>query len=192
VLDIIIMNKTLIIGLSALALATGGAAYAHNHGGGMKGDGPAKGPVTRAEAQTHAVAMFKKMDANNDGVLTAADREARMAERRAKAFAAMDADKNGQISRDEFMAHRQGGNDGAKKGYGMGMRGHHGGRMLAGMADADKDGRITQAEFVTAALARFDKADTNKDGTLSVEERKAMQEKMRGKWRESKRDESTK
>lgn len=188
------MNKTLIIGLSAIALATGGAAYAHNHGGGMKAADYEQGPVTRAEAQTRAAAMFKKMDANNDGVLTAADREARMAERRAKAFAAMDTDKNGQISRDEFMAYRQGGKDGAKgsgKGYGKGERGHHGGRMLAGMADADKDGRITQAEFVAAALARFDKADTNKDGTVSVEERKAMQEKMRGKWREAKREGTT-
>jgi hypothetical protein len=43
---------------------------------------------------------------------------------------------------------------------------------MARMADADKDGTVTQAEFTTAALARFDRADANGDGTISGEERR--------------------
>jgi Ca2+-binding EF-hand superfamily protein len=178
------MNKSLIIGLSAMALATSGAAYAHNHGGDMMGDADGNGVMTRAEAQAGAAAMFAKMDANNDGALTPADREARMAEHRAQMFAMMDTDKNGQISRNEFMAHKHEGMRGDKdgKGHKMGMRGRGGGMMMQ-KADANNDGRVTKAEFTAAAMTRFDRADANKDGQVTSDERKAMREEMRGKWR---------
>lgn len=183
------MTRRLLIGLSAIALAaTGGAALAHNHGGGMKADADGNGVVTRAEAEASAKKMFARMDADGNGMLTAADREARMAARRAEMFASMDTDRNGQISRDEFMAHRHEGKGDGKGGHKMGMRGHGYGKMMTGMADANKDGSITQAEFVAAALARFDKADANKDGQVTAEERKAMYEQMRGKMREMKQD----
>ncbi|MCB2064242.1 MAG: EF-hand domain-containing protein [Novosphingobium sp.] len=190
------MNKTLLVGLSALALVGGGtAALAAHHGGGMKADANGDGIVTRAEAQTGAAAMFAKMDANSDGVLNAADREARMKERRTKMFAAIDADGNGQISREEFMAHKhegkrgemRGDKDGMKGGMGhkMGMRGHRGGKMMQ-MADANKDGSISKAEFTAAAMSRFDKTDANNDGKVTAEERQAAREQMRAKWREMK------
>ena len=38
-------------------------------------------------------------------------------------------------------------------------------------ADTDGDRAISQAEFQTAALARFDAADGNKDGQVTAEER---------------------
>jgi len=172
------MKKPLILGLSAIALATGGVAFAHNHGGGMKADTDGNGQVSRAEAEAGAAARFARMDANNDGALTAADREARMAEHRAKMFTALDADKNGQISRDEFMTHKPEGMH-AGMGHGghkMGMRGHRGGGMMMGMADANKDGSVSKAEFTAAALARFDKTDADKNGQISAEERKAMRD----------------
>lgn len=190
------MNKTLLAGLSAMALVGGaGAAYAHNHGGGMKADANGDGIVTRAEAETGATERFAKMDANNDGVINAADREMRMNERRTKMFAMMDADNNGQISRDEFMAHKHegmrggmhGGKDGMKEGKGhkMGMRGHRGGKMMQ-MADTNNDGAISKAEFTAAWMSRFDKADANNDGQVTAEERQAMREQMRAKWHEKK------
>ena len=40
-------------------------------------------------------------------------------------------------------------------------------------ADADNDGSVTQAEFTTAALARFDRTDANSDGTVSRDERRS-------------------
>jgi hypothetical protein len=54
-----------------------------------------------------------------------------------------------------------------------------GGAMLLGMADANKDGAVTQAEFTAGALAMFDKADANKDGTVSREEHRAARAAMR-------------
>jgi Ca2+-binding EF-hand superfamily protein len=43
--------------------------------------------------------------------------------------------------------------------------------------DADKDGKVTAAEYPKAALAAFDLADTNKDGTLSAQEKQAARKK---------------
>jgi len=183
------MKKSLIAGLSAIALATGGVAFAHSYGGGgMKADTDGNGQVSRAEAEAGAAARFARMDANNDGALTAADREARMTEHRSKMFTALDADKNGQISRDEFMTHKPEGMH-AGMGHGghkMGMHGSRGGGMMMGMADSNKDGSVSKAEFTTAALARFDRTDTDKNGQVSPEERKAMHDQMRETWRSMK------
>lgn len=161
--------------------------------------------VTRAEAQANAVAKFAKMDANGDGKVDAADREARRTEMRAKAFERLDANKDGTVSKaewDQASADRQ-----AKRGEraekraeagepgkrGPGMRGHHGKRgghhgMRGGRggmmkADANGDKAITAAEFQTAALARFDAADANKDGKVTPEERKAQRDAQREAWK---------
>lgn len=40
-------------------------------------------------------------------------------------------------------------------------------------ADADRDGRISRAEFVDARVARLTALDTNRDGSVSAEERQA-------------------
>lgn len=146
---------------------------------------------TRAEVQTKAAEMFAKLDANKDGKLDAADRAAKRAERQAKKFARLDADGNGSISKAEW--DQQGADRAAKRaaageagqGKRHAMRGHHGkrgghhGMRMMGKADTDGDKAISQAEFQTAALARFDAADANKDGQVTAEERKAQ----RGAWR---------
>jgi len=153
---------------------------------------------TRAEAQAKAAQLFAKMDANKDGKLDATDRAAQRAERQAKIFASLDADGNGSISKAEWDKH--GADRAAKRaergekradageaGEGKrhhGMRGGHGKRgghhgMMMGKADASGDKAISQAEFQTAALARFDAADANKDGQVTAEERQAQ----RGAWR---------
>ncbi|MGH6695198.1 EF-hand domain-containing protein [Sphingopyxis sp.] len=152
---------------------------------------------TRAEAQAKATQLFAKMDANKDGKLDATDRAAQRAERQAKIFASLDTDGNGSISRPEWDKHgadraakraergekrSEAGEAGEGKRHGMrgghGKRGgHHG--MMMGKADTDGDKAISQAEFQTAALARFDAADANKDGQVTAEERQAQ----RGAWR---------
>ncbi|MBJ7498511.1 MAG: hypothetical protein JHC57_02020 [Sphingopyxis sp.] len=149
---------------------------------------------TRAEVQTKAAEMFARMDVNKDGKLDAADRAAKRAEMQAKMFERLDADKDGSISKAEWDQH--GADRAAKRGEKRadagaagegkrhGMRGHHGKRgghhgMMMGKADTDGDKAISQAEFQTAALARFDAADANKDGQVTPEERKAQ----RGAWR---------
>lgn len=45
--------------------------------------------------------------------------------------------------------------------------------------DADNDGRISQAEFMGDRVARLTAQDTNRDGTVSVEERQAGREAHR-------------
>jgi hypothetical protein len=187
--------KKLMIGLSAGALALAGTAFAAHHEGHAKADADGDGVITRAEMQAHSAAMFARMDANSDGKLDQTDRDARRAERRTKMFDKLDADGNGSISRDEFMAferegkrgHRMGKHDGEGHGkhHRWGKRGGHHGMKMMKMADTDNDGAISQAEFTAAAEQRFAAADTNGDGQLTKEERDAYREQMRAKWREN-------
>ncbi|MCW1401281.1 EF-hand domain-containing protein [Novosphingobium sp. MW5] len=188
------MRKHLLI-LSAATLGLmGTAALAQNAAGPMAGK-----TLTRAEAEAKAGERFAMADVNKDGKLDKADREARQAEH----FKKLDTDGNGSISQAEFMAAHQGG----KHAGGMGRGGDHagmkhegmaddgkmggmkhrmagrggkmGGHMMMRMADADKDGAVTRAEFVSASLKRFDMTDANKDGSVSPDERKAAMQKMR-------------
>jgi hypothetical protein len=55
-------------------------------------------------------------------------------------------------------------------------RGPDGSHMIM-MADTDKDGRISQAEAVAGALKSFDDTDTNRDGTVTGEERQVAMRK---------------
>jgi hypothetical protein len=179
------MKKTLTIGLSALALTMTGAAFAQQ----ADGTKAPKPDMTRVQAQTKADEMFAKMDANNDGAITQADREARRQAMRTKMFDALDTDKNGQISRNEFMAKhdmKKGQMGKHDRGDKRGKWGKHDRGGMQGMADTNKDGSISKAEFTAAALARFDKNDANKDGTVTAEERKAAREAMRAQWQAKK------
>lgn len=182
------MMKTLTLGISAAALVMTGAAIAAPGGSRPNPDADGNGIVTRAEAQTHAAAMFTRMDANNDGQLNQADRDLRRQERRAKMFEALDADSNGSVTRDEFMAFKhEGKGDRDGKRHRMGKRGHRGGgMMMMRQADTNNDGAISQAEFSAAASLRFDAIDANKDGQITQEERQAHRQEMRSKWREAK------
>lgn len=168
-------------------------------GGAGKGGMDPNRTVTRTEAQAHAAAMFAKLDVNKDGKLDAADRAAQRTEMHAKMFAAIDTDGNGSISRAEWDKHgadraakraERGEKhaDAGERGEGRphGMRGPHGKRgghhgMMMGRADANGDKVISQAEFQTAALARFDAADANKDGKVTPEERAAQREAWKAK-----------
>lgn len=184
------MRKHLLI-LSAATLGLLGTAVAAQNAGPM-----ADKTVTRAEAEARAGEHFAKADVNKDGKLDQADREARRAEH----FKKLDTDGNGSISQAEFAAAHQGkgkgmGDDhagmkhegmkqggmhhGGKHGMrgGMGAQGMGGGMMMR-MADTNKDGAITRAEFVGAAMKHFDMSDANKDGSVTPDERKAAMQKM--------------
>lgn len=174
------MTKKLMIGLSAAALTFAGAGVAYAQAG--------DGTTTRAEAQTRAATMFARMDANNDGRLDAADRTAREAAR----FARLDTDKNGSISPAEMSARHARGAEGAgrgdhKRGHRMGgnrMGGRGHGMMMMRMADADSDQAVSQAEFAARALQHFDSADSNKDGSLTLAERRAAHQAMRAQMKD--------
>ncbi|MXP26337.1 hypothetical protein GRI39_09840 [Altererythrobacter indicus] len=159
--------RKLIISLAAAAVAIAGGstlAYAQPKMG---------GDFTRSQAQERATKMFERMDVNSDGVIDAADREARMKQR----FDKMDTDKNGSISFAEFSARPEWK---GKRGHHRMGRGGHG--PMGMMADTDKDGKITRAEFQAHALAKFDAMDTDKNGTVTAAERKADRDAMRAKF----------
>lgn len=165
------MNK-LLVGL-ALAATTTGAAWAADHATGHQRMAE---PLTRAQAEVRAGQMFDRMDANKDGRVDAADRAARQA----AMFDRIDADRNGQISREEFTAHHAAMGQ-RREGQRMGHhRGKHGGQnAMMGRGMMGPDGTATRAEFTAAALARFDRMDADKNGTVTVEERRAARESMR-------------
>jgi hypothetical protein len=79
------------------------------------------------------------------------------------------------------------GGHGMHRGQGMhGGQGMRGGERMALRADANGDGRLGRDELQAAQKARaeralqaFDAADTDKDGMLTVEERRAFRDSMR-------------
>ena len=188
------MKKTTLAATTAVVLTASvallyGAIPALAQGG---PDPMGDGTVTWAEAKTRADAMWTRLDVNKDGVLNAADREAKMMQ----VFDAFDANHDGNVSRAEFAEHSKAmmdgkammdskdrdGAEGPGHGKGMMMGMGHGGPMMhkmAEMADTNHDQSISRAEFDAAAKARFDKGDTNHDGKLTPQERRAAWAGMR-------------
>lgn len=182
--------KTFQIAAIAAVTATASLAlYAASPAFAQKMDADGDKTITWVEAKAKSDQMWTKLDVNKDGKLDAADQTAKWAEK----FAEIDTDKNGSISREEFIAHHQqmkgpeGDHDGDGKGR-HGGRGHFGmkGGMMGGghmamMADANKDGTVTRAEFDAGVKAHFDMADANKDGKITPDERRAAMKAMMGK-----------
>jgi Ca2+-binding EF-hand superfamily protein len=200
------MMKPALLAASAALLAL--PALADHHGGegpmAMAMKERWTQPETRAEAEARIAEHFAAFDADKDGAVTTAEIDAqrarmretmaaRMGEMQARMFDKLDADRNGTISKAEWDAHHAGmkakfearetaDKDGKhhEKRMMMHRGGHHDmGARLMTRADSNNDGRITLAEVKAAALARFDSADANKDGTLTPEERRAHHQEMR-------------
>lgn len=185
------MKKIALLTLGAALIAVPAIAAQAPAGG-------AKATLSRAEAQTHAAEMFAKLDANKDGKLDATDRAARRAEMQAKRFAALDANKDGSVSKAEWDKHaadrvaqrgeKRAAAGEARDGKPHAMRGpgKRGGHRMGGWGGGMKPGGagdkvVTQAEFVAAALARFDTLDANKDGQVTAEERQAARTAWKAK-----------
>jgi Ca2+-binding EF-hand superfamily protein len=181
--------RKLALALSAASLAIAGTAFAQPSATPQPGaERHRHGPLTRDDAAARADRMFARLDVNGDGALNPADREARRDQR----FAKLDGDGDGAISRAEFDTagaklgqrfaargqHKDGRHSGPHKfgGHRAAWGGHHGRHgglaMSARMADKDGDGAVSKDEFRAAALAMFDRADANGDGTITREERK--------------------
>jgi Ca2+-binding EF-hand superfamily protein len=100
-------------------------------------------PVQRAAVEQRATRMFDRCDANHDGVLTLAEYHA--------ALAAIVKAKGGTPT---------------PKGWAI---------VDAQFATVDQShsGRVTRQQFVDAAVAHFDGADLNHDGTVTPKEARA-------------------
>jgi len=187
------MKRTLTLSIAAMAVLAGSAIHAQP----AQREARPAAEQSREQVLAHADQMFERMDANSDGRVDQADREAHQRTR----FDRRDADNNGALSFAEVQGSQERGRertaeargDGAqepkrgdrRRGSGGkgGMGGMGGMHNKANSADANKDGAISREEFRSAALARFDRADANSDGTVTAEERGAQREQMRGQHR---------
>jgi hypothetical protein len=154
--------------------------------------------LTRADVQARVQARFASADSNRDGFVTREEAQARRGEarerlqghrgeRRAALFDRLDANGDGMLSRDEFEAQRTRTADSTGEGPRRGRLARPGGRGAEGGAagrgfaalDADGDGRLSLREAQSAALRRFDRVDSNHDGTVTPDERRAARQAFR-------------
>lgn len=165
--------RRLTLVFSTAALACSGAALAQPAAP-LRERAPAA-DLTRADAQARAEAVFSRMDANSDGTFDQGDRQAR----HARAFDRIDTDRDGSISRAEFDAMH------AKRAERRGdssRLARRGGDAPRAMMRAER-GPVTRQAFVDRALARFDRADADRNGTVTQAERKAARDMLREQWR---------
>ncbi|HYI48553.1 MAG TPA: EF-hand domain-containing protein [Allosphingosinicella sp.] len=191
------MNKLSFLGCAAL-LVTAGAAAAQ---------GPDRRPgrnaeVTRAQVIERTDRAFARLDTDNDGRFTQEEARARGEQRReqrmTRMFDRLDADRNGSITREEMaQAHAArrgpggpGAEGGGRRGPGMRHRGPRGGfggpgmRGMRGQRMFGEQGFVSREQFRERALARFDRLDSNRDGTVTAAERQAARGQRRERMRE--------
>jgi Ca2+-binding EF-hand superfamily protein len=133
---------TPLIAASALLLCS--TAFAGGHDADKKFkmmDTDADGKISRAEHAAGAKQMFTKCDANNDGVVTAAEMDTAMNEKSAKSDKSDKADKHRKSSAE-----------------------------LIKEIDTNGDGQLTLAEHDAGTEKMFAKMDKNSDGSLSKDE----------------------
>lgn len=156
-------TSLLAIALAATALAAATPSYAQAGPGNPPPGGPPPGgpPPGGMMGDHHRMGpgrMMEMFDANKDGAIS---KDEFLAERKGD-FKIMDPDGNGKVTKAEFPAmvekvHEQ-------------RRREHQDRMFD-MLDANKDGTVTQEEFNAAVEKRFGRMDRNGDGKLSPDDR---------------------
>lgn len=165
------MKKFALIGACLLALAAATPAQAGDDDWGWHMWGWGGGPgrhMWENDDMPWGMMMGRGMmgpmamiDANGDGVI-GADEAAAHAE---FAFAAMDEDGDGTIVADDMgrgpMGWRWSRNEARRKA----MEERH--KAHVAVMDADKDGKVTEAEFFTSAKSRYEAADRDKDGKVT-------------------------
>lgn len=114
---------------------------------------------------------FKRLDKNQDSVITRDEAQAASDQRVARMFDSMDANHDGMITRDEMQAAREARRTEIRAQFDARFR----------QADKNGDGFLSKEEAQSGmpGLARnFDRLDTNKDEQLSTEELQAGRQHM--------------
>jgi len=150
-------------------------------------------PVTQADFVQRRVERLRVADANRDGTVTAdemrAAGQAKRAEQRSAMFDRLDTNRDGSISRAEFEAPRATGQRGPRAEHAG--RGHRGG-MHRGAQRVGRGGEgrfpIVIADAERKATEAFTRLDANRDGTLTVEERRAGMQTRRAEMRQKRQE----
>ena len=101
------------------------------------------------------------MDANDDGIVSAEEAASAADE----VFTAMDADDDGALTKDEYMAVRMGPQLGYNSERQAAMQKAKEERFAA--MDTDANGSVSKEEFLNAAQAHHAAADTDGDGKVT-------------------------
>lgn len=153
------------------------------HGGAMRGghsrmmalDTDKDGRISRAEAMSGKAGMgarFEQMDVNKDGYVDRADMQARMAKQRAEFFAGADANRDGRVTRNEFIVEQ--GARGAERQAKWSTREQAAGKQVPARK------MPTEQQKIERAGKAFDAMDANKDGGLTRAEFDAFKPRAGG------------
>ncbi|HJT20121.1 MAG TPA: EF-hand domain-containing protein [Nitrospira sp.] len=139
-----------------------------------KGQGAGTGPGIGHGPAGRVFEMFRSIDTNGDGLISADEAAAR----REKVFQSLAGKDGDGLTAEKFVP--PAGTAGAKKVSKTGKDGHKGFQELrdAGLQahkkqvfktmDQNNDGKVTKEEFMAAGKKRFDESDLDKDGHLTA------------------------
>lgn len=190
-------------GAAGLALAQdGGGERGHRGGHGLfAADANNDGTLTRAEYDAGRDALFTRLDADNNGELTREEMRQGWGHRgRGRggrggmhSLRGADANNDGNITRDEFLARPiemfdrlDANDDGVISADERPQRRERGERPARAERperpnpDTDGNGTISRAEFAAMGAAMFERLDANNDGSVTREEARAARPRRGG------------
>lgn len=157
--------------LVGLAVVLGLAGCGHDHHGGAptkpvarmlyspNGEALTGGPLGQPKCQDAVAGWFARVDANHDGRV---DRDEFLADARAQ-FAAMDIDRQGYLTAEELGRVRT-----PYRPANYAARASHQDPVMS--ADANLDFKVTPEEFLQQAEATFRRLDADHDGAIEAGE----------------------
>ncbi len=144
---------------------------------GKRGDNKQGGPA-KFERMMRAIPLLAALDADGDGTISATE-----IDQAAQSLKTLDKNGDGSLTIDELRPNFSA--MGGRPGGGPSARGAGDAeafiKRLFTKRDKDGDGKLTGDEIPKGMAKRLDKIDTNKDGSLSQEELKAMKGNRQGK-----------
>ncbi|MEL0658552.1 hypothetical protein V6255_05295 [Psychromonas arctica] len=153
---------------SSLTMAAGNNSAKYDFG---KFDLNKDGQISVVEATGKLAKHFDKIDADSNDLISEAEfaEMKKMREAKKPTFADFDKNNDGSISSAEF--------DAAKKM----KKGKHHHKVDFAKVDVNKDGKITKDEAKRGLLKRFDKIDSDANGSISTTEFAALEKMHKGK-----------